>query len=132
MTLYAKAELQELGNEFKSCIAEAKGGFEKEKEAALKKALKTVTKVEKIFSSSTEGHKAIAIMEKVKDEINNSVKLLKKKESGEHLLNRSYLNAQRYYDIAVKDFVENFIKSHANIDHTNVVEEEEADQGQDK
>lgn len=127
MAPYSKTELQELTNEFKTCIQEAKGGFEKEKEQALKKATKSVNKIEKIFSTSREGHKAKAILEKAKDEINNSLKLLKRKEPSENFLNRSIANAARYYDIAVKDFVENFVKSHDNIDHVNVIEEDETD-----
>jgi len=126
MGLYPKVELQELTTEFKASISEAKSGVEKEQ--SFKKALKSVNKLEKIFSTSTEGHKASAILEKVKDEINNSMKLIKKKEPSENLLNRSIANAARYYDIAVKDFIENFIKSHDNIDHINVIEEEDTEQ----
>ena len=132
MGLYPKVELQELTTEFKACIVEAKSGFEKEKEQALKKALKSVNRIEKIFSTSTEGHKAIAIVEKVKDEINNSLKSLKRKEPSENFLNRSITSAARYYDIAVKDFIENFIRSHDNIDHSNVVEEEESEQNPER
>ena len=127
MAPYSKTELQELTTEFKACIQEAKGGFEKEKEQALKKATKSVNKIEKIFSTSSEGHKAIAILEKVKDEINNSLKSLKRKEPSENYLNRSIANSARYYDIAVKDFIENFVKSHDNIDHANVIEEDDSE-----
>lgn len=132
MVPYNKIELQELSTEFKACIQEAKSGFEKEKEQALKKATKSVNKVEKIFSTSTEGHKAIAILEKVKDEINNSLKLLKKKEPSENHFNRCIANSARYFDIAVKDFIENFIKAHDNIDHINVIEEEETEPGAER
>lgn len=130
MGLYPKVELQELTTEFKASILEAKSGsgIEKEREHSFKKALKSVNRLEKMFSTSTEGHKAIAILEKVKDEINNSMKFIKKKEPSENLLNRSVANAVRYYDIAVKDFIENFIKSHDNIDHINVIEEEDTEQ----
>jgi hypothetical protein len=127
MGLYSKVELAELVAEFKASIQEAKSGFEKEKEQAFKKAVKAVNKIEKFFSASTEGHRAIAILEKVKDEINNSLKFLKRKEPSENLLNRSIANAARYYDIAVKDFVENFIKSHDNIAHINVLEEDDSE-----
>lgn len=128
MGLYPKAELQELTTEFKASMLEVKSGVEREKEQGFRKALKSVNRLEKMFSTSTEGHKAIAILEKVKDEINNSMKLIKRKEPSENLLNRSIANAVRYYEIAVKDFVENFIKTHDNIDHINVIEEEDTEQ----
>jgi len=130
MGLYPKVELQELTNEFKASIAEAKSGgsVDRDREHCFKKALKSVNRLEKMFSTSTEGHKATAILEKAKDEINNSMKIIKKKEFAENLLNRSIANAVRYYDIAVKDFIENFIKSHDNIDHINVMEEEDTEQ----
>lgn len=132
MAEYAKKELEELGKEFKSSMEEAKNAFDKEKDVAFKKALKVISKIEKIFALNVQDQKAKIIVEKVKDEINSCMKHAKKKESGEALLNRSYLNAFRYFDIALKEFVENCIQANANIDHVNIYEDDDSEMEQDK
>lgn len=119
-----KNEIQSLINEFRGLISETESTFEgKAKEQVLKKTAKVFAKLDRIIDSP-DGLKARALMEKAKNEINNAMKVFKKKDFSQTILHRHLINANRYFDIAMKDFVETFEKNHSYIAHTNVTLEE--------
>ncbi len=119
-----KNEIQLLVTEFRDLIDETEATVEgKAKEQVLKKMSKVFAKLDKIIDCP-DGVKARALTEKVKIEIGNATKVFKKKDFSQAILHRHLINASRYFDIAIKDFVETFEKNHNYIAHTNVILEE--------
>lgn len=109
--------------EFSENIEGLKNAPMREKEQNVKKTIKTITRLEKYISSMFKDFKTATLLEKAKLELAEVSRMSKKKDASVQNFNRLVSNANRYFDIALRDFRVEFAKSNDFISHDRKIKD---------